>query len=212
MATTRPDTKDGPDVRPHQGHSNKLADAAVANAYLGKEGSKAEPTFSSSTSGSSPQFPREGSGANLLPESNANSWGEFGRDVGIILGGFAALHYVHGAVNARAARAIDAATEERNTLVTKKHLDGGRVFQGKPRDFSTSAEQAIKLGSKYSPNELHPVLHTTNLGEELPFHPCTSRLEMAQALGEYAEIPTDTANGLRNKPMCSCRECNRKMA
>jgi hypothetical protein len=94
-------------------------------------------------SGSSPQSPHEGSGANLLPESNANSWGEFGRDVGIILRGFAASHYVRGAVNARAARAIDAATEEQNTLVTKKYLDGGRVFQGKPRDFSTSAKQTI---------------------------------------------------------------------
>jgi hypothetical protein len=53
-----------------------------------------------------------------------------------------------------------------------------------------------KLGSKYSPDELHPVLHTTNLGEELPFHPCTSHLETAQALGEYAEIPADAVNGL----------------
>jgi hypothetical protein len=94
-------------------------------------------------SGLSPQFPREGSGANLLPESNANSWGKFGRDVDIILGGFATSHYVCGAVNARVAHAIDAAIEERNTLVTKKYLDGRRVFQGKPRDFSTSAEQAI---------------------------------------------------------------------
>ncbi|KAJ7853139.1 hypothetical protein B0H14DRAFT_2758755 [Mycena olivaceomarginata] len=183
MATTH--------VRSHQGHSNKLADAAVADAYLGKEGSKAETHLCSS-----PQFPCEGSRANLLPESNANSWGDFGRDVGIILGGFAASHCVRGAVNASVACAIDAATEERNTLVMKKYLDSGRVFQGKPRDFSTSAEQAIKLGSKYSPDELHPVLHTTNPGEELPFHPCTSHLETAQALGEYAKIPADTVNGL----------------
>jgi hypothetical protein len=65
---------------------------------------------------------------NRLPESNANSWGKFGRDAGIIFGGFAASHYVRGAVNARVACAINVATEERNTLVTKKYLDGGRVF------------------------------------------------------------------------------------